>query len=428
MKPDHAQVAAIVQPVGKNNYLLNENRHGLMTPASTQKLLTAVAAYQILGRNYRFDTKLVAQTTANPQHLANLQIQFSGDPGLTTTDLRALIRALQKQGVRRIDSLSLYSSQSSQYHAPGWVWDDLGICFAAPISGYILDRNCISAQLTSFGNETRVSHPSFLPISVSTDASYQAQPHDFCDLHIESFPGNRFNVIGCLTQRNRLNLEIALSDPRDFVNQTIERLLKDAGISLSTPISYSKQASYGRVLAQHQSAPLHELMVTMLTDSDNLIADTTFKQMGSHYFAHQGSFTSGSVAVIQTLTGLGIDMSDAVIVDGSGLSRYNLISAQQLLQTLQLIQANPKFTELTQALAIAGESGTLRRKTGFGQAPLKQRVVAKTGTMRGVNGLAGYTLNTEGKPAYAFVYLQNGGKLEVSSEPILLKALINQTD
>ncbi|GLP96610.1 D-alanyl-D-alanine carboxypeptidase [Paraferrimonas sedimenticola] len=406
--------------------LLNHNPNGLMTPASSQKLLTAVGAYRILGPDYQFYTRAVASGSINRGQLSHLQLQFDGDPELTRAQLRAMIKSLRQQGIKRIQTLSLYSSQADQYHAPGWVWDDLGICFAAPVSGFILDRNCLHASLRAKGTDTWVKLASYLPANIESQAKYQAKKDAFCELHLKRFPANRFVISGCLAEKQKLPLKVAITDPYTYLSESLSQMLKDAGISVAKPVSLSQQPIKGKVLASQASRPLSELVKTMLVKSDNLIADSLFKQLGSHYYRHSGSFRSGGLALKATLQSAGVDMQDAVIEDGSGLSRYNLISANQLAQSLQLILTDPKLAPLQQSLAVAGVSGTLKYKAGFTQPPLKHRVAAKTGTMRGVSALAGFTTDKDKNIETLFVYLQNGGKLSVNSEPILLKAVLEQ--
>ncbi|MCD8475930.1 MAG: D-alanyl-D-alanine carboxypeptidase/D-alanyl-D-alanine-endopeptidase, partial [Shewanella fodinae] len=116
-----------------------------MLPASTQKLLTAVTAWQVLGEDFRFHTRLF--TTG---HIKNgvingdIYLQFSGDPRLTRAQLAQMATKLAATGVQKIaGKVVLVGNNDSQWQAPGWVWDDLGICYAAPVSAFVIDQNCV---------------------------------------------------------------------------------------------------------------------------------------------------------------------------------------------------------------------------------------------------------------------------------------------
>lgn len=107
------------------------------------------------------------------------------------------------------------------------------------------------------------------------------------------------------------------------------------------------------------------------------------------------------------LTELGIDLTNANIVDGSGLSRYNLLSAKQLADVLALIYQDARFHSLIDSLPEAGVSGTLQYRLGYTKPPLKHRVFAKTGSMQGVANLAGFMRLAQQRDIL-FVVLENG--------------------
>ncbi len=95
------------------------------------------------------------------------------------------------------------------------------------------------------------------------------------------------------------------------------------------------------MLASTQSAPLHTLLHMMLKKSDNMIADTVFRTIGHHYFNVPGTFRAGSDAVRRILREkANIDLGNSIQVDGSGLSRHDLISPATMMQVLQYIAQN----------------------------------------------------------------------------------------
>ncbi|MFT5790508.1 MAG: D-alanyl-D-alanine carboxypeptidase/D-alanyl-D-alanine-endopeptidase (penicillin-binding protein 4), partial [Shewanella sp.] len=119
----------------------------LFIPASTMKLLTAVSATAALGKDFRFQTNFYADNAIQQGQIkGDVYITFTGDPTLTTRDIQALLDQLKQQGLKHITGhLYLVGEQYEMQHAPGRVWDDLGICYAAPISSYVLNKNCIQA-------------------------------------------------------------------------------------------------------------------------------------------------------------------------------------------------------------------------------------------------------------------------------------------
>ncbi|WP_304985633.1 D-alanyl-D-alanine carboxypeptidase/D-alanyl-D-alanine endopeptidase [Coxiella-like endosymbiont] len=116
----------------------------LYTPASTQKLFTAVAALYYLGDDYQFVTALLTSGTVKGNILqGDLILKFSGDPELTTEDLNQLIEKLQELGIRRINGRFLIDNAdyNDVPYPPGWMWDDLSYGYTAPVNAIIIDRN-----------------------------------------------------------------------------------------------------------------------------------------------------------------------------------------------------------------------------------------------------------------------------------------------
>nr|MBA2815989.1 Transcriptional regulatory protein BasR [Candidatus Pantoea persica] len=114
------------------------------------------------------------------------------------------------------------------------------------------------------------------------------------------------------------------------------------------------------MLASTQSAPLHSLLHTMLKKSDNMPADMVFRTIGHHYFNAPGTFRAGSDAIRRILREKAdIDLGNSIQVDGSGLSRHDLIAPDTMMQVLQYIAKNDATLDYISMLPLAGHDGTL---------------------------------------------------------------------
>ncbi|WOT06869.1 D-alanyl-D-alanine carboxypeptidase/D-alanyl-D-alanine endopeptidase [Shewanella youngdeokensis] len=385
----------------------------LFVPASTMKLLTAVAATASLGKDFKFQTHIYSSSPIiNGVIHGNIYVSFNGDPSLTRDDLRQLIAQLSNQGLRTVTgSVFLVGDQYEIQHAPGRVWDDLGICYAAPVSNFILDKNCVSAIFKPrlADNTGIVELTSQAPIIINSRAVFDKQgQRPLCSLSLARFENNRYRLDGCHKGNQALNLSIAVTDPVQYAIDNLSQIMAASSVTVRGNIKLSQSLPADALqIAQHQSAPLTKLLTTMLLKSDNLIADSLLKRVGHNVFGTNGTFANGSLAMTQILTHLGIDLSSANIVDGSGLSRYNLLSANHLAQVMALIVNDHNFAFLIDALPVAGSTGTLKYRRGYQQAPLKEHVMAKTGSMLGVYNVAG-VIKQNNNIAYIFVILQNG--------------------
>ncbi|GIU54104.1 D-alanyl-D-alanine carboxypeptidase/D-alanyl-D-alanine-endopeptidase [Shewanella sp. KT0246] len=433
ISPPQSQISVSIWDVETKQTIYSLNDNTLMLPASIQKVITAVAASHQLGKDFHYQTELSYDGRISNNILeGNLYIHFQGDPTLKRKHLSALISKLKQQDINQITgSVLLVADESKQIRAPGWAWDDLGICYAAPVSNYIIDRNCVKTTLKPTKEASSVSIKSIYPITMTSTAEFDssidvkdAQKH-FCELHMQRFDNNHYEIDGCYPGNKSIRLAIAVNDPSLYSKNVVADLLTENDISYQA-ISISSNKNLPRsvdtthnghtVIATHESEHLPALLKTMLQKSDNLIADSLLKQIGKEYFhqskqaingQQQDGFAVGAKAIEHIMLALGLPFIEANIVDGSGLSRYNLMTAHQMMSLLQLIKNDKDLQYIETLLPVSGQSGTLRYKKYFNQAPLKNEVAAKTGTMMGVENLVGY-LNADNGKQYAFVIIENG--------------------
>ncbi len=444
LQPNNTNVSLIVaDPSGKR--LIDHNSRQLQLPASTLKLFTAVAATKVLGPDFVFSTGLYYQGKREGSKLnGNLLLKFDGDPRLTSEQLGRLLAEVPKAGITEVsgDVILLADDDSPKWGA-GWLWDDLGVCFAAPVGKLILDKNCVKGSVTSIQpkvkeatNVNAQSYPSRVhlsyPLTIENSASYQpTAPSALCKLHLGHAQGNQYQLTGCYQMKDPLPLQVAIVDPAAYIQAQIRQLIGNtfqlAGDVKVAPASIE----HATLISQFPSMPLQLLLTEMLVKSDNLIADAVLKRMGQKLFQHNG-FEYGAQALKQTLSGLGVDMTDANIMDGSGLSRYNQVSAEQLFSLLLLLQRDDQLKWLIKALPLSGYNGTLKFKRGFVNPQLRGKIRAKTGSMTGVDNLAGYIQIGEDDTAklYPFVLLETGLPANqyhpATLAPPLLKQLIKQ--
>ncbi|QYJ87834.1 D-alanyl-D-alanine carboxypeptidase/D-alanyl-D-alanine-endopeptidase [Shewanella mesophila] len=433
IKPPHSQIGLEAVDLTSSKSVFRYNADILMVPASTQKLLTAVAATTQLSEQFTFDTSLHSSASIRHGKLqGDLYLRFSGDPTLTSDDLRQLFKQLNDLGLYEISgNLYLVGQANEQLKAPGVVWDDLGICYAAPVSRFVINKNCILGQLSPMlaNNGAKLSFPRYLPVKITTTAYFDKNNQQaFCELSLQRLPQNEFHIGGCFTGAHPVKLAIAITEPGLYAQQLVAQVIKSAKIRVKGKVKLTNAIdTKAKLIALHKSPSLASLIETMLLKSDNLIADQLFKAIGESVYEQPGTFANGAKAVSTVLTDAGVNLTHAQIVDGSGLSRYNLLSANQLLQVLQLIYRDPRFEHLIALLPVSGKSGTLRYKTAYNKAPLKDKVIAKTGSMQGVDNLAGF-LSLDNELKIAFVVLENGQSPKTQQEQLApFSALFLQT-
>ncbi|MBU2896333.1 serine-type D-Ala-D-Ala carboxypeptidase [Vibrio hepatarius] len=406
--PQGSRASLIIESLSQQDTLFDtQNNDVFFPPASTLKLVTALAAKLELGDNFRYETRL-------EQIDKDIVIHFSGDPTLTTEDLKQLFLIAKRNGLEQIDgNIWLDNNAFTGYdRAVGWPWDILGVCYSAPATAITLDGNCVQASIyTQDDGQTRVYVPEHFPVYVTTQASSVTKDHQEstqCRLELVTSPNNHYQLQGCLIKRSKpLPLKFAVQDPELYTQRMLNNMLSkiklpfSGSIKIGTPTGISQVTSN---LVTHHSLPLINLLTTMLRESDNLIADNLTKTLGAKFYIQPGSFNNGTQAIKQIIFAhTGIDLRDIPMADGSGLSRNNRFSSLTMAKILRHIWLNDDQLQLINLMPKSGESGTLKYRRSMRKEPIKGQIIAKSGSLYGSHNMAGFGLNHSGQPSTLFV-------------------------
>lgn len=316
-----------------------------MLPASTLKVATAVAILEQPGAaDVRLTTRL---------QLQGERLRWVGDydPELRAQDMEEMLLAMAPRLPARLQ-LEVSPPESQPYPA-GWAWDDLSSAFAPLISRLTFDHGLITLRLQA-GQQLQIGGPAWMPPN-----SIGFLPGSE-ELGLRVLPGWEGWVLeGQMVLGSEEALSVPMLRPELALARLSAAVLQRRGISVELTSPLADFAAEHEVV--HESRPVRELLRQGLADSDNLVLECLYRRFGSRRpSVWQESFR---------------------VVDGSGLSRYNLVSVQGLLQALR---SRPEVLEL---LPLAGREGTMKRR--FLNTPLEGRLRAKTGTMSGVSGLVG---------------------------------------
>ena len=269
--PDGTNLALVAQKVGSNTPLIDYNAQQMALPASTQKVVTALAALLQLGPDYRFVTNFETSAKLNNNTLSgDLVIRFSGDPTLTRQQIRNMANALKQIGIHKVDGDLIVdiSAFASHDKAPGWVWNDMTQCFSAPPAAAIIDRNCFSVSLypaERAGDMAFIKTANFYPVNMFSEVKTLAKGSPearYCELDVVPGELNRYTLTGCLTQRSEpLPLAFAVQNGASYSGAIVKNELKTAGIELTGNVKKRTQpTTQSQVLVKTESKPLHDLL------------------------------------------------------------------------------------------------------------------------------------------------------------------------
>lgn len=406
-------IGVAIKSMKTGETLYTRNASLSLVPASILKIFTAESALLFLGPQFKFKTSFYTDATEFKEGVikGNVYLVHSGDPTLAYKDLIALMDELKSHQVQRIDG-NIYidmSAYDQAIYGPGWIWDDTQYCYGAPISASIINHNCLSFSVSpgkAVGNPATILESPHFFYSIQNGVVTKPASARSCTLRLGTNPDSSISVSGCMPRgRYAQGLTTIISDTVAYNKAMLRALFSRSGIEIRGNIMEGSAPTNVSVMVTHESKSLTDLISTMLKKSDNIIAGSLFKKIGEIYFKQPGSWENGSLAVSKILTEkAGVDCTGMSVLDGSGLSRYNHISPAQMLKVLDFAyHHNGTNYEFISGLPVAGVDGTLKHRL----SNIAWKVRAKTGTMSGVNALAGYVITDEKEPL-AFVIIVNG--------------------
>jgi len=377
----------------------------LFIPASNLKLFTGAAALTILGVDYRFETNLFIDEAGN------LYLKGSGDPSLSRYDLETLATQLKMRQIQVIrGNIVVDNFDFDEFsQGPGWMWDEPAEYWNSPMDALTVDHSSIHVWVAP-GKQLAEPPKVFLdPNMAGFPIDNRAKTGKSGELKVDrrALPGdNRIEVEGTISvESGPIEFKVPVAMPSIYAGHILKDLLQKKGIVVKGEVVRSKTPENATVVAVHASRPLSQIVQHMMKVSDNMYADCLFKKLGQVCLGAPGSWQKGAMALREfLLREANIDPSEMVILDGSGLSRYNLVSPRQIVQLLKwTTNAFKMGSEFEASLPLAGIDGTLKNRMPHARGKIR----AKTGAMTGITGISGYATTKDGEPL-VFSILING--------------------
>ncbi len=407
-----AKSGVVVIESGSGRVLAAAHESLPLNPASNTKLLTAAAALDRLGSDYRYLTGVYG--ALHDGVAGDLVLRGHGDPSLSTRDLAELVRELVARGLRRVDGRILvdqsrfdddYTPPAFGQHPNEWA------SYRAPVSAVALDRNAVALHV--------------LAGSVGQSASVWFEPPGFVEIagRVESgkLGSGQAIELKLRPQGQRLKAEVTghvarglglvrserrVEDPRLLAGFVLAHFLRSTGVEFKGDLALGGSAEK-TLLVAHRSEPLGVLVRELGKYSDNFYAEMILKTLGAEAERGTGSSARGARAVLGWLNSVGINDAGTVIQNGSGLYDANRTSALTLARALLSAESRPGIAaDFLAQLAVGGVDGTL--KSRFRRHRATRVVRAKTGTLAEVDALSGYVLASQGRRPLVFAVLVNG--------------------
>lgn len=406
-----ASISVIIKDLDSKKILFDLNSQKLMTPASNVKILTTFLALEKLGKNYTFKTDFATDGYTNQENgninIKNLYLKMTGDPTFKSSDLKNMIAKLKEIGLKEIQG-DIFIDKSifdNIIYGPGWMWDDLEDCDDSPISNIYMDDNCLNVSL-KLKNNKEFDIKTNNTINIDTSKLEIDEKND--ELINSELKGNKIYFSGKINKKTFFQKENSIKDNDNYLISVLEQLIKENFV-FSGKIQTSLEKNENIIsLVNKESEPLYKILKRFNEESHNLTGELLLKTIAFNEDKKIGSTKKGS-DILSKHIGRLFNESNFNIVDGSGLSRYNLITPNLIIKVLEYLYQNPNYRDIVyEAFPQGGIEGTLRNRL---KKVKNYKVFAKSGSMTGVNCLSGFLVNDK-KNTLVFSLMINNTNLK----------------
>jgi D-alanyl-D-alanine carboxypeptidase/D-alanyl-D-alanine-endopeptidase (penicillin-binding protein 4) len=432
-----------IKSLATGETLFSLNPGTFLMPASNMKVVTMAAAAEKLGWDYRFTTAVVATGPVEGGVLkGDLVVVGSGDPSLggRPTEGPAVLDRwadeIGAKGITRIDGRIIGHDNAfdDEGLGQGWSWDYLAYGYATPIGGLDYNENIVRLSVTpgpAVGAPAVVTAtPEASGLEVDGTVT-TAAPGGELELTVTRRPGSRRLVVRGTVPVGRANATqtVSVENPTEFLVGEFRRALVARGIEVAgaavdvDTLPAPPDLARGETLVSYTSPPLSEIAKVLLKVSQNLYADTLLKAIGRPADGGPATTQEGRRVLREILQGWGIAPDRYLQADGSGLSRYNYLTADVLVAVLTRMYADNRHIEpFINALPVAGVDGTIagRMKDTVAQGNAR----AKTGSIAHARALSGYVTSAEGEPLVFSMIVNNFNVPQSQADAVIDRAVV----
>lgn len=399
---------------GRVIYQRNAGKH--VIPASNMKLVTLAAAAERLGWDYRFDTHLDGVGAVHEGTLyGDLVVTGGGDPSIGSPDggIAQLFLdwadAVRGAGIQRVQGRLIGddSAFDDDVLGAGWAWDNLDAGYSAPAGALSYNENVVLVRITA-GSESGapaivlLTPPGATPTLEIAGRVTTGPAGSAASVTIARALGStRLDVNGQVPAGGpEIVRSASVANPTRFFVEGLAAALTARGITVSggawdlDEVAGPPPPNRFRI-AERQSLPLSALAGRFMKDSQNFYGEMFLKAIGRAE-AGVGTAENGRRGVRAMLADWGAGDDEVVMYDGSGLSRYNYVTADAIVRVLTQVWRDEELRgPFLASLPIGGVDGTLAAR--MTTPALRGRVQAKTGTINHVRALSGYLTRADGE-------------------------------
>jgi D-alanyl-D-alanine carboxypeptidase/D-alanyl-D-alanine-endopeptidase (penicillin-binding protein 4) len=424
----NASISFYAYDLDSNKIVAGLGANKSLVPASTMKLITTATVLELLGPGKRFSTtiKYSGEIDTNCVLNGDIYIKGGGDPCLGSERVSKHYRDFIPKWANEIIKLGIDSINgrvigdasifADQMIPSTWIWADLGNYYGAGPCGLSIYENKCKLELKSGerGDSTEITcvYPFIPNLNFNNYVKGMITHKDQSYIFGGPYQENRTIKGGIPVNSKNFMVRGSIPDPAYLTAFELDMELRSMGIKLSNPATtIRKSKSEGRsfekskkhTITTKYSPKLIDIIKLTNFHSINLYAEHLMNQIGRYKYK-SGDTGSGTQATTLFWKSKKLDIDGMSIYDGSGLSRFNAITAKHLVGVLKHMNQSKNKELFMTSLPVAGKSGTMRNMCKGTVASGKVR--AKSGTMTRIKSYAGY-VTTKNKKNIAFALIVN---------------------
>lgn len=418
--------------------IINRNAEKSLVPASIQKLFTTAAILESKGRDFQFETKLwyTGKIDERGWLLGDIWIEGGGDPTLGSERFGGLqplskiwLAAIRGAGIKGVSGkIRVDASMFPKYCTPRtWIWEDLGNYYGAVPAGLTFHENMYELELESpsqIGELCTVKSVYPNMVHLEFDCAVTAASGNADNAYIFGNGDNKRYIQGSIPKgRDSFTIKGSISNPEKVAASWFETELTVNGIEVKNEeLSIEYDSTSKELIYTHKSPRLSEIVKLTNQYSINLYAE----HLALWNSEKRGDLLSIELAaqnVKKSLEKMNISTNGLALVDGSGLSRFNAISPNQMVELLNYMKTTENADVFQESLAVAGQSGTLKRM--FTGSVAEGMIKAKSGYMERVRSYAGY-ITTKSEEQLTFCIIINNYSGSASETKYQIKKLLEK--
>ena len=403
-----------IQSLERNKTLYSVNSNRLFAPASNVKLLTTAMALKRLRPEYRFKTGLYATTPVGGETLrGDIFIKGFGDPNLVSEQMWLLVKELKNIPLRKVHGDIIADASFFDNNLRVKTWKKGGVeAYNAPLGALSFNFNTVTVHINP--GEKPGDRPvvvvdpniEFIRVDNRARTVSKSKRSRLIVNRIDRGGHNEITISGVVSVNHaRETYYLNITRPAYYAASVFKEYLRQEGVEVTGKVRVGFVPEGAYEILSHSSMPLSLILRGLNKFSNNFVAEQILKTIGADIYGSPGTTLNGLRAMDEYMQSLKYKPEGFSILDGSGLSRQNRLSPDQIVSVFQDMYADlGVYPEFISALGVMGRDGNvLKRMNGHNSA---ERARVKTGTLNSVSALSGYFQSADGE-RFAFSILMN---------------------